>query len=156
MIFFIILPNSVYFQHQEYMYPYIFGSYKMLNFKAYTVQMIGFSISKIYLHPNESELVIKMEDFILVLPYFQKSMIWAHCARPWADFSSIMATKALSLTVIIFLAMVAKKRPDRSLVSSTQWQALIGNSPLKWHCRLKYRLLVHCNNEICMLRQKEW
>ena len=44
--------------------------------------MIGLSISKIYLHSNESELVNKMEDFILVLPYFQKSAIWAHCA-PW-------------------------------------------------------------------------
>ena len=32
MIFLIILPNSVYFLHQEYIYPYSFGSYEMLNF----------------------------------------------------------------------------------------------------------------------------
>ena len=51
----------------------------MLNFKAYTGQRIGLSISKIYLHSNECELVIKVEDFILVLPYFLKSAIWAHC-----------------------------------------------------------------------------
>ena len=68
MIFSIILPNSVYFQHQEYIYPYIFCSYKMLNFKAYTGQKIGLSISIIYLHSNECELVIKIENFILVLP----------------------------------------------------------------------------------------
>ena len=79
MIFLIILPNSVYFQHQEYIYPYIFGTYKMLKFKAYTGQRIGLSISIIYLHSNECKLVIEMEDFILVLPYFHKSAIWAHC-----------------------------------------------------------------------------
>ena len=61
-------------------HPNIFVSYKMLIFESYTGQRIGLSISIIYLHSNECKLVIEMEDFILVLPYFHKSAIWAHCA----------------------------------------------------------------------------
>ena len=40
----------------------------MLNFKAYTGQRIGLSISKIYLHSNECELVIKWKILFWFYP----------------------------------------------------------------------------------------